>query len=46
LRLFPIDAREMAGALRIVERLRAGRRVDGDGPWTVVYRGLDTTQAM
>ncbi|HEX3737344.1 MAG TPA: hypothetical protein VHV53_07350 [Solirubrobacterales bacterium] len=46
LRLFAIDDRDGTRAPLIVDRLRAARRVDGDGPWTVSYEDLDTSEAM
>jgi hypothetical protein len=46
LRLFAVDDRRVTRAPLIVDRLRATRRVEGDGPWIVVYPGIDTSQAM
>ena len=46
MRLFPIDAREVTAAPDIVERLSAHRRVEGHGPWTVVFHDTDTAEAM
>ena len=46
LRLFAIDDRHGTRAPLIVDRLRAARRVDGDGPWIVVYEYLDISEAM